>query len=98
MSDQFDEREAEVMRFSQQAVRECAYLSLSFSLRPAGGHAWLPGAHEGSDAAPRLEDSHPLQLRIDLGHRIGIDLQVDRQLADRRQLLADSQALRDDCE
>jgi len=44
-----------------------------------------------ADAPARLQNSGAFQFGINLGHRIGVDAQIDRQLPYRRQLIADAQ-------
>src|SRR5262249_29130214 len=43
---------------------------------------------EGADAPARLQHAGALQLAVDLGHRVRVDPQLDRELPDRRQLVA----------
>ena len=50
------------------------------------------GADERPDAAPRLDDAGALELRVDAGDGVGVDLQLDGELADGRQLVARAQA------
>ena len=50
------------------------------------------GGDERSDAAPRLDDAGALELGVDARDGVGVDAEVDRQLADGRQLVAGPQA------
>ena len=52
------------------------------------------GTDERSDAAPGFEDSGALEVGVDAGDRIGIDAEVDRELADGRQLIPRPQPAR----
>src|SRR5262245_47769520 len=45
-------------------------------------------ADERADAAPCLEHALALEVGIDARHGVGVDAQIDGQLADRRQLIA----------
>ena len=46
------------------------------------------GADERADAAPRLDDAGALELGVDARDGVGVDAQLDGQLADGRQLVA----------
>ncbi len=46
------------------------------------------GADERPDAAPRFDDAGALELGVDARDGVGVDLQVDGELADGRQLVA----------
>ena len=46
------------------------------------------GADERPDAAAGFDDAGALELGVDPGDRVGVDAEVDRELPDRRQLIA----------
>ena len=46
------------------------------------------GADERPDAAPGLDDAGALELRVDPRHGVGVDAEIDGELADGRQLVA----------
>jgi hypothetical protein len=46
------------------------------------------GADERPDAALRFDHARTLKFRVDTRDRIGIDFEINGQLADRRQLVA----------
>src|SRR2546427_11228760 len=50
------------------------------------------GADKRSDAAPRLDDPGPLELRVDACDSVGVDAEADGELADVRPLAAHAQA------
>src|SRR5207245_8089597 len=54
------------------------------------------GADERSDSALRFDDAGTLELGVDPRDRVGIDLEVNRQLAHGRQLVPGTQAARGD--
>jgi len=60
-----------------------AAIVLARWMRPRGA-----GSDKRSDAAPGLDDAGALQLGIDAGHGVGVDPEIDGELADRRQLIA----------
>src|SRR4051794_33284630 len=47
------------------------------------------GGDERADAAARLDDAGALELGVDAHYRVGIDAEIDCELAHGRQLLAD---------
>ena len=46
------------------------------------------GADERSDSPLGLDHARPLELRVDPRDGVGVDLELDRHLADRRQLVS----------
>jgi hypothetical protein len=50
------------------------------------------GGDERPDAAPRLDDAGPLELGVDAGDGVGVDAEVDGELADGGQLVAGLEA------
>jgi hypothetical protein len=46
------------------------------------------GRDNRSDAAPGLDDAGTLELGVDAGYGVGVDPEIDGELADRRQLIA----------
>src|SRR5207237_851578 len=50
-----------------------------------------PGADKSADATARLQNSGAFQFGVHLGHGIGVNAQIDRQLPYRRQLIPDAQ-------
>ena len=50
------------------------------------------GGDERADAAPRLDDAGALELGVDAGDGVGVDAEVDGELADGRQLIAGLEA------
>jgi hypothetical protein len=46
------------------------------------------GADERSDAALRFDHARPLKFRVDARDRVGIDLEINGQLTNCRQLVA----------
>ena len=49
------------------------------------------GADERSDAAACLDYAGAFEFRVHAGNRVGVDLEVDRQLPDGRELIARSE-------
>src|SRR5437867_3241316 len=66
---------------------------LVFARRPGLGRR---GGHERPDAAAGFEDARPFELCVHAGNRVGVDAEVDGQLADRGQLDARGEAARRD--
>src|SRR5476651_114797 len=55
-----------------------------------GGMGLLRGGDdERPDAAASLDDAAALELRVDARDGVGVDAEVDRELADRGELIAD---------
>jgi hypothetical protein len=50
------------------------------------------GADERADSALRFDDADPLELRVDACDGVGIDSEINRELADGRQLVTGAQA------
>src|SRR5262245_24964928 len=80
------------MGLSDEVIRQLTQVSLPIT--PVECDFRLPFLHKCPDAAPRLQDAQMFQFRIDLRHCVRVDLQLDRQLPHRRQLVADSQLSR----
>ena len=75
------------------AVSASASTRVDERAQPAFALAWRMGlarggADERADAAPGLDDAGALELGVDPGDGVGVDPQVDGQLADGRQLVA----------
>ena len=60
-----------------------AAIVLARWMRPGGA-----GRDERSDAAPGLDDAGTLQFGVDAGDGVGVDPEIDGELADGRQLIA----------
>ena len=59
----------------------------------AGGRACAgDAADERSDAAARFEDARAFELGVDARDGVGVDAELDGELADGRQLIADLEA------
>src|SRR5690348_16235581 len=84
-TDYFFGAEAGCRGVRQHARDERAQALVVFLRRPRflGGRG-----HERSDAAPRLDRAAALEIRVDARDGIGVDLQLDRQLADSWELVA----------
>src|SRR3984893_15158407 len=52
---------------------------------------------ERADAAARFDDAGALELRVDARHGVRVDLEIDRELAHRRELVAQLEASGRDC-
>jgi hypothetical protein len=50
------------------------------------------GDDERANAAARFDDAGALELRVDAGHRVRVDLEVDRELTHGRELIAQLEA------
>jgi hypothetical protein len=84
------------MRLGNEMIRQLAQVSLTFA--PIECDFCRPLLDKSADAAPRLKHARPLQFRIDLRDRVRVDFQFDRQLSHGRQLFANAQLSRGDCE
>src|SRR5262245_8324948 len=81
-------REAQVCGAGQKMVFElCQLTEAVLILRRLEG----AGLYKGADSPACLDYACPLQLGVDLSHGIGVDSELDRQLSDGRELLANSQ-------
>lgn len=80
--------EAQVFRLREEVVLEIA--ELAFTVAIAGSFE-MTGLHECTDATPGLQSPGAFKRRINFSHRIRIDSQLDRKLADGGQLIADNE-------
>jgi len=80
-------------KFSDHATQ--AVLSLAMGL--IGQVLQRVGVHEGASAARGGEDVIAFQLLIGPSHGIGIEFEIVRELADRRQGFAGQEPLVQDC-
>src|SRR5437763_9702779 len=66
-------------------------------LRAGSSRMRLGGfAHEGADATLSAEDAGTLQFRVDLGHCIGVDAEIDGKLPNGRKLRPAAEPTGDD--
>ena len=91
--DEILERESGGVGVGQHARDERAQpaVALARRVRLSGRRA-----DERADAAPGLDDAGALELAVDARHGVGVDPQLDRELAHRRQLIAGAQSARGD--
>src|ERR1700730_14042373 len=92
-SDHFVDGESPAVGVCEDARDERAQLAGFLSGRSGFGSSHRD---ERPDAAPRLEHAGALELRVHARHGVGVHAQVDRVLADGRQLIARLQAARGD--
>ena len=92
MLDHFIERKAARVRLGNKMIGELAQASIAVA--PAEGSLGGPLMNKCSNASTRDQHPRPFQLGIDLGHRIGIDSQIDGELAHGGQLVPDAQLAR----
>ena len=71
--DQIVERVA--VRFGLGDVAVCQFAQVLFVILPGGD--FDPSSDKRSDPSARFYYSGPLQLDVDLGHRIGINAQIN---------------------
>jgi len=76
------------VRLGDEMIGQLTQVSLAFAT--IGGFV-RPRRDESPDAATRFDDAVTLQLGIDLRDCVRIDAQLDRQLPDGRQLVANAQ-------
>src|SRR5690349_19305622 len=89
------ERKAHGGRFFEEAVDQLGQMFFVLFAMTCGEMA---GADECSHASSCFEYSRTLQLGVNLGHRVGVDAQFDRQLSDGWELLTDPKPPRGDRE
>ena len=82
------------MRLGDEMVGQL--LQVTLAVATIGGLI-RPGRDKSSDATTRFDDTVSFQLSVNLGDRIRIDAQVNRQLTDRRQLVANAELAGGDC-
>jgi hypothetical protein len=87
-SDEFARREARGGGVSENACHKRPQPPFVLVSRPRLGRA---RPDKGSDAASSLEDAVAFELGIHAGNGIRVDAQIDRQLANGRQLIADAE-------
>ena len=92
MFDNVIERETARVRFGNKMIGELAQVPIAIA--PAERSFSGSFLDKCADAAARFQDARPFQLRINLGHRVGIDSQIDGHLPHRRQLVTDTQLSR----
>jgi hypothetical protein len=76
MSNHVVDRETRCVGIGKSAITQEMQnpLAIARGAFPKMRLGWL--ANEGAGAAPRGEDAAPLELRIDLGYRVGIDAKI----------------------
>src|SRR5437867_7967461 len=88
VSDHLVDGEADGVRLGEQPVAQQAECAFFVARRLLGDRIVTGVTNEGADAALGGEDATSLELRVNLGHGVGVDAQVDRQLPNRRQPVA----------
>ena len=79
--------------FGEHAYDEAAQSAFLLAWRVRLGRC---RRNEGANAALRLDDPCAFELGVDAGDGVGVDLEIDRELSNRGQLIARAQAIRRD--
>ena len=81
-------RKASRVCFGDEMIRQLAQVPVAVLPARCLGR---PGSDKSPDPSARFYHATSFQLGVNFGHGVGVDAQLDRQLAHRWQLVADAQ-------